>query len=471
MGDGFLGQIISGFGTGGLSSLMGGLGGLFGGIANNREVAQTRSDINRMGSFGDQTGSLGFGEAFVGADGRNDFRWSPEQQALQGLLQGGNAQMLGGGLFNNAGFQNAFNQNDIAGALGQAQGSLQQQMSGNAFGGLGGLYNQAGGLSGMFANQTAQGPQDLTGGLQGQLFNQGFGNQLAAGDQSALFNQSLNTQRAAATNGGLLDTAINKFRDAGFATGRANTSAGARDQEGFLNSIAQQDLGFQNNAFGQAQQQQNFLGNLGSQQIGQGAGLLGQNLGQFNQGANFANMFGNQAQGMEGQGFAQMLQALQQNQSAGNQRLQNAQGLFGLGQNTLASSIGLGQAGFGANLDAQNLALQTILGMRGAENDRIQATGQHSDALANVQDSSGGGIGGFISGLFSDERLKDNIKLIGKLGDFNWYEWEWNDEAKAVGADSQDAYGVIAQEVAIDAPELVELDTTGYLKVNYGGLL
>jgi hypothetical protein len=469
---GFLGQIISGLGTGGLSSLLPGLGGLFGGLANQGNFTQARDDIQANTNFRDQSADFGFGSAFAGAGGQNQFAFSPQQQMLNTLLAGGNQQLLGGGIFNDPNFQQAFQSNDIAGALGQAQGSLQQQASPTAFGGLGGLFQQFSGLGSQFANQTAQGPQDLTGGLQGQQFSAGLANQQRAGDQSGLFNQSLATQRAAATSGGLLDTAINKFRDAGFATGRSSTTGGARDQEGFLNSIAAQDLGFQNNAFGQAQAQQQFLGNLGTQQFNQGAGLLGQNLGQFNQGANFAGQFGQLAQGVEGQAFNQALQSLQQNQTAGTQRLQNAQGLFGLGGDVLGQQIGLGQAGFGAGLAANDQALAAILGLRNAESGRIGATGQGSLATAELQNNSGGGIGGFISGLFSDRRLKNNITKIGTLGGHNWYEWEWNDEAKAIGADKQDAYGVIAQEVAVDHPEVVTLDPeTGYLTVNYGGLL
>jgi hypothetical protein len=67
---------------------------------------------------------------------------------------------------------------------------------------------------------------------------------------------------------------------------------------------------------------------------------------------------------------------------------------------------------------------------------------------------------------FSDARLKDNRKRIGRLGDLGWYEWDWNDEAKAVGADKQPPYGVIAQEVAKVMPHAVS-ERDGYLAVDY----
>lgn len=451
-------------GTGG--GLMSSLGGLFGGFANAAEVARTRKDIRRNGRFTDQTGNFGFGSAFAGANGQNSFQFGPEQQLMNMMLQAGSLGQLGGGLFNDQNFQNAFQGNDIAGALGQSNNAFAQQASGSAFGGLGGLFNQNQGLSSLFANQAAAGPQDLTGGLQGSLFGQGFANQQAALDQSGLEQRFLDTQRQRATQGGLLDRAINRFENNQFAQGRLGTTGGAEQTSGFLDSIARQDLDFQNNAFGLGQQQQQFLGNLGSQQIGQGAGLLGQNLGQFNQQAQLANLFGNSAAGIEGQQFGQNLGALQQNQSAGQQRLAQALGLFGQGAGLFNDSFAQGLAGFQGGLAANQQALDATLGLREAENSRISATGQHSRALADVQGSSGGILGGAIGGLFSDARLKDNVTKIGTLGDHNWYEWEWNDEAKAVGADKQPNYGVIAQEILPDFPAAVSIDQ-GYLKVNY----
>jgi hypothetical protein len=383
---------------------MSGLGGLFGGAADLKEFNAAMDQINQNTSFQNQAGNTGFGTFSTSANGQNNFSFNPQMQALQGLLQGQSAGMMQGGLFNDQNFQNAFQGNDIAGALGQAQGALQQQIGPSAFGGLGELYNQNAGLSQHFANQALQGPQDLTGGLMGQLLGTGFANQQAAMDQSGLYNQSLDRQRAAATNGGLLDLAINNFSDRAASTGRDAFSAFGNDQRAFLNSISDQDLGFQNNAFGQMQAQQNFLGNLGSQQIGQGAGFLGQNLGQFNQHVLNANQFGQAAAGMEGQAFGQGLQSLIQNQSAGNQRLQNALGLFGQGSDTFNQSFGQGLQGLNTQLGFNQMGLDTLLGFRNAEANRIGAAGFGSQAIAGMMGGQhgGSGIGSFIGGLFSD---------------------------------------------------------------------
>ena len=70
----------------------------------------------------------------------------------------------------------------------------------------------------------------------------------------------------------------------------------------------------------------------------------------------------------------------------------------------------------------------------------------------------------------SDSRLKENIKPNGKIGNFNAYTWDWNEEGKRIGADRFPTSGVIAQEVAATRPDLVITDKHGYLMVNYAGL-
>lgn len=64
--------------------------------------------------------------------------------------------------------------------------------------------------------------------------------------------------------------------------------------------------------------------------------------------------------------------------------------------------------------------------------------------------------------LFSDRRLKRNIKRVGRVRGHNWYTWDWRD-----GSGSSE--GVIAQEIAETRPDLV-FERDGFLTVNYGGL-
>ena len=67
----------------------------------------------------------------------------------------------------------------------------------------------------------------------------------------------------------------------------------------------------------------------------------------------------------------------------------------------------------------------------------------------------------------SDERLKDNITLIGgaldKLDQIGGYEFDWNQESNHEGHD----VGVIAQEIEQVLPELVVTRDTGYKAVRY----
>ena len=70
----------------------------------------------------------------------------------------------------------------------------------------------------------------------------------------------------------------------------------------------------------------------------------------------------------------------------------------------------------------------------------------------------------------SDERLKENIKAIGKSENgHNLYTWDWNDKAKELGVNDPTT-GVLAQEVKKYMPEAVITDENGYYRVNYGVL-
>lgn len=81
---------------------------------------------------------------------------------------------------------------------------------------------------------------------------------------------------------------------------------------------------------------------------------------------------------------------------------------------------------------------------------------------------SGGGLSGFWGG--SDTRLKENIKPVGKVGEFNFYTWDWNEDGEKVAKPDQPTFGVMAQEVEKTHPELVMIGADGFRRVNYGEL-
>ncbi len=68
--------------------------------------------------------------------------------------------------------------------------------------------------------------------------------------------------------------------------------------------------------------------------------------------------------------------------------------------------------------------------------------------------------------MFSDRKLKDNIKQIGEYNGLGVYSWDWNTEANKLGLEGSD-FGHIADEVAEVRPDLVEMSDTGFLKMNY----
>lgn len=78
-------------------------------------------------------------------------------------------------------------------------------------------------------------------------------------------------------------------------------------------------------------------------------------------------------------------------------------------------------------------------------------------------------LGLTAASLFSDKRLKDNIKKIGVKNNANWYSWDWNALAKTLGL-SGSSEGVIANEFIEKRPDLLS-EKSGYLQFNYGAFL
>lgn len=75
------------------------------------------------------------------------------------------------------------------------------------------------------------------------------------------------------------------------------------------------------------------------------------------------------------------------------------------------------------------------------------------------------GLGKAAFGLFSDKRLKTNIKPTGaKVAGVPVKTWNW----KGTG---EPGAGVIAQELERKHPDMVHMDPSGYRKVDYGRLM
>ena len=368
-------------------------GSVMGGLMANQGFEQARGDINDLAQSNPQ-GFLGPGGFGIQENG-NVIQGAGQDQLSQ-MLQAKSAEQLGGGLFNDPRFQQAFGGNDIAGAFNAAQGGPQAQ--GQFAGGLQGLFGGAQNQFNQLGGQFGQGLQDASGGAQAGLFQGGMQNIQNAGNISGLVQQNLDASNALAAPGE--QKAINSFANNEFLRTGGGTS-GATQRAGELqnNLMAANDrrvLGAQQ--LGMQQQQQ--LGQLGLGQVGAGQGLLGQNINQFQGLGQLQQGFGGLANQTNMSGFQQALQANQQNTSAGNQRLQNSLGLFGIGNQTQNQAFNQGLAGQGALTARDQLAASTFLGQQNADANRISATGLHAQALGQAGVEQGGILGGLVSSFF-----------------------------------------------------------------------
>lgn len=129
--------------------------------------------------------------------------------------------------------------------------------------------------------------------------------------------------------------------------------------------------------------------------------------------------------------------------SASNSLMQGYQYQSGQQYNTYGSLLGSNQA--------------TMSGLTGGLS--------KGGAFDSVTGSVTSGVSSLM-GMFSDVRLKNNIKLLGIRNGYNIYSWEWNDKAKSLGIDTEPNTGVLAQELLYT--DAVHIDTdTGYYKVDY----
>jgi len=325
----------------------------------------------------------------------------PLSSMFRAMNAGGGLGLLGGGMANNPDLMRALTDNNMQGAMQNAQGQLGQQAGSSAFGGLGGLFNTGSAVNSGFANQLGSlaqnGPQDFSGGIMGGLQGGGLMNMFNASNlngSSGLVQQQLDAQRNLAAP--WEENQRNMFANNEFLkTAGATSGAGNRTNQ-FFDNVLRNDSSRVLGAQQLGLQAQNQLGQLGMGMMGQGNDLF---MGQYGQQSSNAlqgfGMSGQQAMGAEGQQFQQLMQALQQNQSAGQQRLGNAMGMFGLGKDTFESQFGLGLQSQQANLNQNQYLSQLMLGLLNADANRIGGAGQ----FANAQQQGGSGLG--IGSLFS----------------------------------------------------------------------
>lgn len=208
-----------------------------------------------------------------------------------------------------------------------------------------------------------------------------------------------------------------------------------------------------------------------------------------------ANAFGNERRGVfeaERQaafdiGQQQMIadlmqQGYNQAQAATMAQLQMGQGAAAQAAQGMQQLGSLQQLTDQAQLDAlyqefmreQNLPLQQLGALvsasSGAQIPMSQTTTQSSSPGFSGILGAVGAAGQGIGALFSDRRLKRNIQHVATEKGIRYYQWEWNEEAKRIGAADTPPMGVIAQELVETHPHLVHAGDDGYLRVDYLGL-
>ena len=337
------------------------------------------------------------------------------------------------------------------------------------------------------AEQSAMGATGMYDPSMGQSFFNPYEDQVV---QQTL--EDINRQSAQADIG-LRDRAISQGAFGG-SRGRISQEELARQTgRGASEAVA----GIRSAGFGQAQNQaqQAFENQRGAQQ---GLASLQGNLGaqQAQIGSQQAGLGSQMAGlGLQEVGTAQALSGL------GAQYGQVGQGIAGLGlqgQNQLGNQVNmlnqLGQQGqatqqaalsrqyAGANQLAnepmgrllqgqQLLAGMPMGGLSGGTGTSGYQRGSYQDPSTFSKVAGAVGTVGTLIGALSDVDLKTNIKKVGELEPgISWYTWDWNDKGKAIGAESEPAEGVLAQEVLEVKPDAVVVQN-GYYTVDYSKVM
>ena len=168
-----------------------------------------------------------------------------------------------------------------------------------------------------------------------------------------------------------------------------------------------------------------------------------------------------------------LLDAYNQQVAGYSQEISGLQGMAGLPSNApeiaqqtsaIGTTLGVGQAAAGSAY-AQG---QTAAGQAYAQGQ--VASGQAmQQGYQGISDSIYGatslGIQAYGAGMFSDRRLKKNIKKIGVYKGFNIYSWDWNIVANKMGLIGS-TIGCMADEIYTEVKEAVSIKNM-FMFVNY----
>ncbi len=370
---------------------------------------------------------------------------------------------------------------------GQSLASLGQQQFGQ---GMTAAQQQAA-LAQQQFGQGATMAQGL-GALGQQVFGQGttLGQNVGALGQQ-VFGQGQATAQGLGAMGqqvfGQGQTAGQNLQSLGQQTFGQNQTLG-QNLQGLGQQQYAQGMGVGNQLFQQGATTAEQLAALGQQQFGQGLSAAQQQAAmgqqQYAQGMGLASGQNALAQQLFGQGAttSQQQAALAQQQyaqglGASNQLSNLGQNIYNTGAQTSQQLAALGMGAQGANLAGAQA--QLAAGQMQQQTNQAQNTAlynqflqqqsypfQVAQFLANIAEGTGALSGSTTTtaqpgGFFSDERLKENIKPIGKTNDGQTiYSYNYKGEPRT-------QIGLLAQEVEKKHPDAVGL-AGGYKTVDYG---
>ena len=199
------------------------------------------------------------------------------------------------------------------------------------------------------------------------------------------------------------------------------------------------------------------------------SGTANENLAKVNQDA-LISAYNDQVNGLQG------LASLQSNANTIAGYTAGIGNTLGQGQATYGQLYGQGQVAYGQNI-AQG-QVQAADAITTANNAAAQAVSQGQIAAAQnkaqgAQNSSNNtmqlvGLGLSAASMFSDRRLKKNIRYIGNENGIRKYSWTWNKLGNALGLHGTGS-GVMADEVEEKFPDAVSIQD-GFLIVDYQAL-
>lgn len=248
----------------------------------------------------------------------------------------------------------------------------------------------------------------------------------------------------------LYNTALDKYNTFGVNAGKASDEAYNANYKPILNEVT---------------------ANLGNSFSGMGSAGRSNSRGQFAQAVLSQNLADNAGKQLMGVRNDARNQYLNEAQSLFNPAMNIQQQLQGINTNkaNLQTQMGqnlantrIGAASNIAQVQQQNAQMQqqnAQMQQQKEMNDAQMAAQRKAQSKSGVGSAIGGGLA--LASAFSDSRLKENIKPIGKLPNgVPIYSY------KIKGTDLPQI-GVIAQEAQLYRPNAVHLDPSGYLKVNY----